>query len=515
MRTRALRRCRLALIIAPGAVTAVELRATWRGVRAGRVAECEVRPPAADGSWPELDAALGALVTERRLAGCTADLLLARPFAHAKVTVLPPVRARDRRPLLQRSARRWFPLREEAVAAEVLPLSAGWRPRQWLARRGGDRAGVPAIALVAPEAVVEAAAAAAERAGLRVGLVAPVSVALAAFALARAGRRDRSRGFALVARGARWAERIVVQGGAPRVLQPLRVESAQADGITVEVVDHASDAAGPGSVQASEGPAAPRAEGLPAASGDVLQGPETAARAAPRAEGLPAASDDALQGSGIAPAQAPPARMRRARGLRPLEALPAAAAAALGAASGLRDQPLLLPATLREAWTGRLRRRVLARTAAAAAMLALAAAVHLRGLEMELAAVQAARRAVAPAAAEARRGREAAAAVRAMLAEVRDAERAAPHWPELFAHIADALPDSAHLVSFRAQDGGLRLAGLAASAAATAAALATSRGLEDVALAGPVRPDGASGRERFELTARPMAPDSTGRGRSP
>jgi hypothetical protein len=491
MRTHALRRCRVALVIAPGAVTAVELRATWRGLRAGRVAGCEVRPPAADGSWPELEAALGALVTERRLAGCTADLLLARPYAHAKIAALPPVRARDRRPLLQRSARRWFPLREGAVAAEVLPLSAGWRPRQWLSRRGSDRAGVPAVALVAPEAVVEAAAAAAGRAGLRVGLIAPVSVALAAFALARAGRRGRRRGFALVARGARWAERIVVQGGVPRVLQPLRVESGQADGITVEVLEHASEAADSGSAQASAGRAAPRAEGVPAAGDDGLQGSETAAVEAPAS-----------------------ARVRRARGLRSLEALPAAVAAALGAVSCLRDQPLLLPATLRAAWARRLHRRVLARMAAAAAMLALAAAVHLRGLEMELAAVEAARRAVAPAAAEARKGREAAAAVHAMLAEVRDAERAAPHWTELFAHLAGALPDSAHLVSFRAQDGGLRLAGLAASAAATAAALAASGGLEDVALAGPVRPDGASGRERFELTARATAPDSTGRGRS-
>ena len=490
MRKGALCRRRLALVIAPGAVTAVELRATWRGLRAGRVAECEVEPPATDGSWPELEAALRALVAELRLTGCTADLLLARPFAHAKIAVLPPVRPRDRRPLLQRSARRWFPLREGAAAAEVLPLSAGWRPHRRLSRRTGDGAGQPAVALVAPEAVVEAAANAARRAGLRVGVIAPVSVALAALALSRAGRRERRRGFTLVARGARWAERIVVQGGAPRALQPLRVASGEAGGITIEVFAHATDAAVHDSAQATADGAAPRAEGLPAANGDVSQGSRAAA------------------------AQAPSAREHRARGLRSLEALPAAVAAALGAASCLRDQPLLLPATLREAWMHRLRRRVLARTAAAAAMLALAATVHLRGMEMELAAVEAARRAVAPAAAEARRGREAAAAVRAMLAEVQDAEVAAPRWTELFAHIAGALPDSAYLVSFRAQDGGLRLTGLAASAPATAAALAAGGGLEGVALAGPVRPDGASGRERFELTARSIAQDSTSRGSS-
>jgi hypothetical protein len=489
MRTLALRRRRLALVIAPGAVTAVELRATWRWLRAGRVAECEVAPPATDGSWAELEAALGALVAELRLAGCTADLLLARPFAHAKVAVLPPVRARDMRPLLQRSARRWFPLREAAVAAEVLPLSAAWRPRRWLSRRTGGGAGVPAVALVAPEAVVEAAANALMRAGLRVGLIAPVSVALAALVLSRAGRRQRRRGFALVARGARWAERIVVQGGAPRVLQPLRVAAGEAGGITVEALERPSDALRD-SARASSDAAPPRAEGLLATNGDLSQG------------------------SGTATSQAPSPRVLRLRGLRSLEALPAAVAAALGAVSCLRDQPLLLPATLREAWMHRLRRRVLARTAAAAAMLALAAAVHLRGLEMELAAVEAARRAVAPAAAEARRGREAAAAVDALLAEVQDAEVAAPRWTELFAQIAGALPDSAYLVSFRAQDDGLRLTGLAASAAATAAALAAGGGLEGVALAGPVRPDAASGRERFELTVRSVAPDSTSRGSS-
>jgi hypothetical protein len=488
MMERVLGRCRLGLVIAPGAVTAVELQSTWRGLRAGRVAECEVEPPAADGSWPELEAALGVLVAELRLPGCTADLLLARPFAHAKIAALPPVRARDMRPLLQRNARRWFPLREEAVAAEVLLVSTGWRPRRWRTRRTGEGGGVSAVALVAPEAVVEAAANAAKGAGLRVGVVAPVSVALAALALSRAGRRDRRRGFALVARGARWAERVVVQGGSPRALQPLRVAGGEADGITIELP--AADTAVSSAAHAS-------ADGV-----------------APRAGDARATNSDASQGSGVAEARRWPGRVLRAGGLRSLETLPAAVAAALGAATCLRDQPLLLPSALRAEWMRRLLRRAAARTAAAAAMLALAAAIHLRGLEMELAAVEAARREVAPAAAEARAAREAAATVEAMLAAVQDAEGAAPRWTELFARIAGALPDSAYLVSFRAQDGGLRLTGLAASAAATAAALAGSGDLEGVALAGPVRPDGASGRERFELTVRSIAPDSTSRRRS-
>lgn len=489
MRTRALRGRRLALVIAPGAVTAVELKTTWRGLRAGRIAECTLGPPAPDGAWPELEAALAELVETLRLERCVADVLLARPLAHAKVAMLPPVRRRDLRPLLQRSARRWFPVQDGAVAAEALPLARrGVRARKRVraaargdgaaqgdaaaspattamrdgaAPPGGERGatGIRALAMVAPEAVVRGTTDALARAGLRPGVVAPVSVALAALALRRARRRDARGGFALVARGAGWAERIVVERGEPRLLQPLPAEPDAARGITVDA--------------------------LPDTRGDAASGASSAA--SPHAAHERSADDDAQ----------PPRRAIRMRGVG---ALPAAVAAALGAATALRDQPLLLPAPLRDAWARRVRRRAAARTSIAAALLALAAAVHLRGLAAELHAVQAARRALAPAAAEARAARAAVAAVHDMLGDVRAAERAAPRWSDLFARIADALPDSAHLLSFTADGDEVRLRGAAQSAAIAAAALAGP--LADVSFASPVRPDGATGWERFELAAR-------------
>src|SRR5690606_34076633 len=276
MRTRALRGRRLALVIAPGAVTAVELKTTWRGLRAGRIAECTLGPPAPDGAWPELEAALAELVETLRLERCVADVLLARPLAHAKVATLPPVRRRDLRPLLQRSARRWFPVRDGAVAAEALPLArrgvrarkraraaargdgeaqgdaaaspATTAMRDGAAPPGGERGatGIRALAMVAPEAVVRGVADAVTRAGLRPGVVAPVSVALAALALRRARRRNARRGFALVARGAGWAERLVVELGGPRLFQPLPADPAAAHGITVEALPDAlgDDASG-------------------------------------------------------------------------------------------------------------------------------------------------------------------------------------------------------------------------------------------------------------------------------
>lgn len=476
MKRRALRGRRLALVIAPGAVTAVELETTWRGPRAGRVAECDVGPPASDGAWPELEAALVDLVRELGIAGCVADVLLARPYAHVKVAALPPLRRRDLRALLQRGARRWFPVPEGAVVAEALPLRAGSLRRRasvggrWY-RRGPSHASAEpavaamaarstapqraadAIALVAPDAVVRAATDAVTGARLRVGVVAPVSLAVAALALRRAGRRALARGFALVARGAGWAERIVVRGGVPRLFQPLPSADGAEPCIAVAPLDEGAD--------------------------------DAAARSA-RAAGRDAG-------------QTP--RVVHTSGLRRLSALHPAVGAGLGALC-LREQPLLLPATLRGAWMRRVRRRAIVRAAAAAALLVLGAAVHLRGLEAELAAVQAARRAVAPTVEEARAAREAVNAVDAMLARVQEAEGAAADWAAVFARIANALPDSAHLVSFRAEEGEVQLGGVAASASAAAAALTAGGILDAVSLAGPVRTADAGGRERFELAAR-------------
>jgi hypothetical protein len=473
MSQRTPRKRRLALVIAPGVVTAVELEPTWRGPRAGRIAECELGPPASDGAWPELEAALVEIVRELGIAGCVADVLLARPYAHVKVAALPPVRRRDLRALLQRSARRWFPLPDGEVAAEALPLRAasqwrhvGPRRRERWSRRGPSRdsaefpatattprTAATAIALVAPEAVVRAATDAVTKAGLRVGVVAPVSLAVAALALERAGRRALARGFALLVRGAGWAERIIVRGGAPRLFQPLPATDRAGPCVAVAPLNDGADGAAAGSARAA---------------GD------NAGR-----------TSDAVQ----------------APGLRWVSSLHPVVAGGLGAIC-LGEQPLLLPAALRDAWMKRVRRRAIARAAAAAALLMVAAAVHLRGLEAELAAVQAARRAVAPGVERARAARGAVAAVDAMLARVQETNAATANWAAVFARIANALPDSAHLVSFRAEDDEVRLGVVAASAAAAAAALSAGGAFDAVSLAGPVRAADAGGRERFELAAR-------------
>ena len=79
MKQRTPRKRRLALVIAPGAVKAVELEASWRGPRTGRVAECEVGPPASDGAWPELELGFSFVTNEMRAenADGRADRLLA------------------------------------------------------------------------------------------------------------------------------------------------------------------------------------------------------------------------------------------------------------------------------------------------------------------------------------------------------------------------------------------------------------------------------------------------------
>ncbi len=69
------------------------------------------------------------------------------------------------------------------------------------------------------------------------------------------------------------------------------------------------------------------------------------------------------------------------------------------------------------------------------------------------------------------------------------------------AALARALPDSAHLRTFAADSGGLRLAGVARSASAVVPALEASPVFARVSLAAPVRWEQGDAGERFDVAA--------------
>ena len=139
------------------------------------------------------------------------------------------------------------------------------------------------------------------------------------------------------------------------------------------------------------------------------------------------------------------------------------ALAAFGALLVPEDGPSLLFGEDRSRWRGRLRRRALTLAAAAAALLAVSAGLHLWGVERELEAVAEERRAIADRVRRTADARDALLEIRRLVASVRRAAARGPRWTEVLASVAGALPPSAYLESVRAEEGKIRLSGVARS----------------------------------------------------
>lgn len=79
---------------------------------------------------------------------------------------------------------------------------------------------------------------------------------------------------------------------------------------------------------------------------------------------------------------------------------------------------------------------------------------------------------------------------------------------ELLEELSRRLPDDTWLFRVEVRDGKVHLQGTSTAASALIAELEDSHFLEDVRFASPVTQDGASGRERFHLSARVVSPPS-------
>ncbi len=77
---------------------------------------------------------------------------------------------------------------------------------------------------------------------------------------------------------------------------------------------------------------------------------------------------------------------------------------------------------------------------------------------------------------------------------------------ELLEELSARLPDDTWLFRAEVRDGKVHLQGTSTGASALIAELENSRFLEDVRFASPVTQDGASGRERFHLSASIVSP---------
>lgn len=223
-----------------------------------------------------------------------------------------------------------------------------------------------------------------------------------------------------------------------------------------------------------------------------------------RALGPGAGDDEAVDGSAVRTVDAD----------HPLGGLDASGLAAFGALVAPEEGPALLPPGARERWRRRRRARAGLLAAVAALLLAAAGWLHLRGLDRELAAVEARRAAVAPSVAEAEAARGAALRMGELLDGLAGLPRPGPAWSRVVAEVGRRMPRSAYLrVLDAAGDDGLRLSGTARSPSTLVPRLAASPLFTDVTLASVSRsPRGAAGGDAFEITLRLMASDASAAG---
>lgn len=436
---------RLGLAIGMDGIVAV----AGRGRRPGPVHTRALGSGPVDGAWPELTEALGALLAQLKTARATASVALVPPLARAKVLALPRLGRRALRALVTRHTGRYF--------AGVTPPLVADAVRVGGARRGAP---VPALTVCADRALVEAIVAAAAAAGVRCDALTAAQPALveAVLALVPAARRGR---VLIAVDGAGWCEGIAVAGGWPRAL---------ASWAWAQVAHLPA-----GAVQLARAAFARAADG-PVPSWHVVP--------------VGAAARQALDAAPDAAGSVPPSAA--------LDALEPAALAAWGAARLPAAAPLLLPDAL---WARRQARqwRGMGAVAAAALILLLGGAgVHGWGIERELAAVAAARQTRAAAV-------ERALALQGEVGAIGDRLQALAAlggrspWTATVVALAQALPDSAYLVALAVDSGGVRVEGVAPSAAAAVRALQASRRLAGVRLVSAFRAERGEVGERFDL----------------
>ncbi|HEU4556780.1 MAG TPA: PilN domain-containing protein [Longimicrobium sp.] len=440
------RRARLALAVAPDHLTVVRLARGVAGARPVEVLQCTLAPPGRS-SWPELEDALRDLADTLRVSGGSVDVALLRRLGHAKVIALPPLRRPELSALVRRTARRHFAVRDEPQVADA-------------ARLPGARTGalVPTLAGCAPTALVEAVTAACGAAGFRVGRIVPGAVALAegARSLAPAARKGR---VAVIGCAPEAADLVQVENGTPRLFHPLASAGRVGEALRALEADGA------------------------ALTGIVVCG------SGPEADGVRMELLEDLEFS---------TRLVRSNAV---SRIPAEAVAALGAARATSRAPVLLPDAIRAARAKAARRRTAVLSAAAGVMLIVAAWLHLWGIRHEAEAVAARRREIAPMVKSALEARSNVEVVRARLVTLAALERGAQGWTREIAALARALPDSAHLRTFAADSGGVRLGGIARSASAVVPALEASPAFARVSLAAPVRWEQGDAGERFDVAA--------------
>jgi hypothetical protein len=144
-------------------------------------------------------------------------------------------------------------------------------------------------------------------------------------------------------------------------------------------------------------------------------------------------------------------------------------------------------------------------TAAAAALLVIAALVHALGIRRELASVRAERAAIRPQVEATLAGRTSVDAVYRDVSALAAAAANAPRWSQVLAAVTGGLRDDASLTAFRARGDSIFIDGVAERAAPIFDDLARVAGVSGVRATAPVRREAAEGEqpvEHFAIGAR-------------
>ncbi len=441
------------LAIGRDRIVAVELVHGALGARPGRVHVRPLDPPPDNGTWPDLTEAVVELLQTLGAQRATASIALLRPLAQSKVIAVPPLRRRDLRSLVSRNARRYFITAAEPVITDV---------QRWGMSRAGKP--TPAVAACADARVVDVIHRSVAQAGLHVDFITAAPLALAELIRRRVPQVRRGPAVVTVASPG-WCEGIAMTLGRPSAFEPWP------DRTGTEVSPFSARMSRAAAGRAGTEDAAPTV--VLVASSEERDGVEEHLRRELGEEviHLPDALSD----------------------------LDPEAVAAFGAAVMREDAPALLPGPLRREQRQRETKRMAVLAVAAVVLLCVAAGTRLWDLRRELEAVTVSRQVLAPRVAEVVELRRALSMVDAVVDGMAQVEASAVHWTPVVAALAEALPDSAYLISMSADGAELQLAGVAKAASVIVPALEASPLLREVSLTAARRGSGPQAGEQFDV----------------
>ncbi|HEY4217922.1 MAG TPA: PilN domain-containing protein [Gemmatimonadaceae bacterium] len=443
-----LQKIRTGIALSPTELCAADVR--LRG-SAERVWRAPLDPPSLDGgAWPSLASAFAELARALDTTQGIAAVALLQPLIEVRRLDLPPLRDGELTRVLTRNAQRYF------VNARGPQLVGASRV---VSRSKAETQ--PIVAAAASARLVAVIRAAAEQSGWTIDTMQPAEGAWAAAASSLWPAFAKQSAWMVVANDDR-TELLQIDAG--RLVGVRRFRGSAADAAII--VDTVGARARLGVV----GSATQRRE-LLASFGASGLAPATAVGEWANANDRPDVLAAHFAGSDAGPV------------LRADEAI---------AQDRVR--------TTRLAWT---------MTAAAAALIVVAAGLELWGVHRQLRIVQAERTALRPQIASTLVGRTTVEATYRNLITLGEIERSSPRWSAVIAALSDAVPDEAHLTAIRAREDSLIVDGLAEHAARVFDALNQTSLLTDVKAPAPVRrelqPDGKA-LDHFTISARVTQP---------